>query len=557
MRDQRARSADALREALSFVVIVEIRGKHVCFSHTLQSIDMISLRHVIVQQGGSMQKEPISGEHGDHAREQSDPHEAEASSQREQVRRHRMERMIALARNYRGWTVGRMNGALGRESRRAIPVSGNPKLDLVARLAQILEWDFGDVAQAVWGDDDELGPAAGTEAGHEALRQRCETSSATNASAPPRSTLSFAALDMQAQAEHRSGDVDGMKRTALAMRTIARNGHERAVAANRLAGAYDARGRYTRVLECVREGLGEHGVGADVRLMLRVNLAAANHALWNLDESRAIATSLLTDPSIESPRTRMQRVARAFCHVLRGHGDRRAMLEARDDAAFEALGASAQRELMRAKALYEELVSEFGDSQYVGLADAAAGGILEVRAAVGEIDAADAIEQVVARLERAVEAEEAGIREAPAVREAAGWWSLFGANIAVRAATRGRSGTGRGEDAVDEYERTLAICTNKASEVAEELDHWPMRERTFSLEWIRRDRAREDERRAARPRRSDLGRESMRSKSAHEHCEWTLDEEDLRNLVGAMGRFPFFRPTGWRILDRAAILAPM
>jgi geranylgeranyl pyrophosphate synthase len=44
----------------------------------------------------------------------------------------------------------------------------------------------------------------------------------------------------------------------------------------------------------------------------------------------------------------MQRVARAFCHVLRGHGDRRAMLEARDDAAFEALGASAQRELVRA-----------------------------------------------------------------------------------------------------------------------------------------------------------------------------------------------------------------
>jgi hypothetical protein len=519
------------------------------FSYALQSIDMISLRHTLVQQGGSMQREPIDGEYDSHTRGRSAPHQAEHPLQCDEVRRNRMERMIALARNYRGWSVGRMNGALGRESRRAIPVSGNPKLDLVARLAQILEWDFGDVAQAVWGDDDasdHVGDAAGGAA-------------ASNASdgASSRSTLSFAALDMQAQAEHRSGDVDGMKRTAFAMRAVARNGHERAVAANRLAGAYDARGRYTRVLECVREGLGEHGVGADVRLMLRVNLAAANHALWNLDESRAIATSLLADPSVEAPRNRLQRVARAFCHVLRGHGDRRAMLDARDDGAFKALGTSAHRELARAKELYEELAHEFGDSQYVGLADAATGGIIEVRAAIGEMDVADAIEQVVARLERAVEAEEAGIREAPAVREAAGWWSLFGANIAVRAASQQRIGTRRGESAEDEFERTLAICTNKASEVAEELDHWPMRERTFTLEWIRRDRAREDERRSARARRLDRSTASMRSEPTHERCEWTLDEEDLRNLVGAMGRFPFFRPTGWRILDRATILAPV
>jgi hypothetical protein len=252
------------------------------------------------------------------------------------------------------------------------------------------------------------------------------------------------------------------------------------------------------------------------------------------------------------------------------------MLEARDEATLHALGASAIRELSRAIELYGELAADFGDSQYVGLADAAGGGVLEVRAAVGEIDANDAIAEVVARLERAVEAEEAGIREAPAVREAAGWWSLFGANIAVRAAAReqvgvarrrfggggfgcggsGTRGVGAREDARDDYERTLAICTNKASEVAEELDHWPMRERTFTLEWIRRDRVREEERRAARSWIGERGSGSMRQKPSRGCVEWTLDEEDLRNLVGAMGRFPFFRPTGWRILDQAAILAP-
>ena len=50
-------------------------------------------------------------------------------------RKVRIERMAKLARVYRGWSAAQMSEALGREQSRVGPASGNPKLDLVARLA--------------------------------------------------------------------------------------------------------------------------------------------------------------------------------------------------------------------------------------------------------------------------------------------------------------------------------------------------------------------------------------------------------------------------------------
>ena len=65
-----------------------------------------------------------------------------------ELRRNRIDRMIALAQAYRGWTSGELCEALGREPRRAAPGSGNPKLDLIARLADALDWEVGEVAEA-------------------------------------------------------------------------------------------------------------------------------------------------------------------------------------------------------------------------------------------------------------------------------------------------------------------------------------------------------------------------------------------------------------------------
>ena len=454
------------------------------------------------------------------------------------LRKQRIERMAKLARVYRGWSASQLCDALGREPSRVAPSSGNPKLDLVARLAEALDWELGHVAESVW-------------------EERC----VADGDAPASRARGFAALDAEAQELHRGGAFRAMERVGLAMRHIARTGRERAIAANRLAGAYDGFGRYARVLDCVREGLAERNIGADIRTMLTVNLANANYTLWNLHEARAISDAILENiaagarddvHAAAAPRARIERVAEAFGHALRGHSRRRLIATADSQRESEALAILAAHDLRVAAGLYANLFDDFGDAQYAGLAETARGGELEARVAAGEIAAEDALEQVLERIDRVVDLGEGGLGEGdglagdspvidrPVIEgpllespliESCGWWSVFGANIAMRAGDADaaqfaeRSG----------LEQALAICTNKAADIAEHLDHWPMRERAFTLEWFRRQ---------------TIGRFDPAECAA-----WTLDSDDVRVLVGTMGRFPLFRATGWAILDRAVIAA--
>jgi hypothetical protein len=57
----------------------------------------------------------------------------------DEARKERIGRMMALAKVYRGWTGTQLATALGREPSRAVPLTGNPKLDLIERLADALE----------------------------------------------------------------------------------------------------------------------------------------------------------------------------------------------------------------------------------------------------------------------------------------------------------------------------------------------------------------------------------------------------------------------------------
>jgi hypothetical protein len=217
------------------------------------------------------------------------------------VRRARIERMARLARAYRGWSSTELNAALGRENTRIAPPSGIPKLDLIARLAHALDWELGDVAERLWG-------AGGAAPDDVALR-----------------ALPFAELDARAQADHRAGRYLSMEQVGRAMRAIARTPRERAIAANRLAGAYDGVGRYERVLDSVRAGLAEQEIGADIRLMLTINLANVSYTLWNLHETRAIAESVLERWTADEPRGRLERVGQAFARLLRGQARRRSL----------------------------------------------------------------------------------------------------------------------------------------------------------------------------------------------------------------------------------------
>ena len=452
------------------------------------------------------------------------------SEERTSLRRRRIDQMVRVARTYRGWSSGELSAALGRDRCRMAPSSGNPKLDLVARLADALDWEIGYVAESVW----EVSPEDGDEVARYASR-------------------SFAELDFRAQTIHRASAYGELGTIARAMRRIARTPRERAVAANRLAGSYDGLGRFGRVLDCVREGLAERDIGFDLRLMLTVNLCGAYYALWNLDEAQSLAESLVARLDSAPCESRLRRVGRAFALNLRGQCARRVVAGLSDRDELRGIARAAEADLRRAHDEYAALHAEFGDMQYASLANTAEGAILEVRAASGDLDVDEAIQAALDRLEHAVDVE---TLDEPGLLESWGWWGVFGANIALRAAVecddglrtarlspagagasvRAMAARGRASrsDALrEDFERAIAIFTNKAAEIAEHLNIWPMRERAFTLEWMRRQTA--------------LG------SSADEIRAWTLDDEDVRTLVGTMGRFPMFREVGWRILDTAMI----
>jgi hypothetical protein len=275
--------------------------------------------------------------------------------------------------------------------------------------------------------------------------------------------------------------------------------------------------------------------------MLSVNVANANYTLWHLHEARALAEGVLERFASDAPRTRLERVAQAFGHAIVGHATRRMI--GRCDSPVERVrhAQRAHEALASAESCYRALFDAHGDAQYEGLAHVARGGVIEARVAAGTLSAADGLGEVLEELDRFVDLES---MPSGHLIESAGWWSVFGANIAMRAgAAEAREiaeGAGRGAHGDDaahatDADRAFAVCTNKAFDVGERLGHWPLRERAFTLEWFRRQRG-------------------ARTTAAAAARAWTLDRDDLRALVGAMGRFPFFRPTGWAIIDGAAIM---
>ncbi len=421
------------------------------------------------------------------------PAESGDSMSRDDVRRDRLEQFVDLARIYRRWTKQQVAQALGREPSKMVPESGNPKLDLVIGLADVLDWDVGDVAEGVWREDPE------EKAQIETLAQR-----------------GFFALDREAIEAHRAGDYRRMTTLARAMTLAAQTGVERATACNRLAGAQDGLGRYTKALTALQAGLAEPAVPPHVRMMLEVNLANAHYALWHLIESHAVASGLVDRWTADEPRTRVERVVNAFGHYVRGHSRRRMMESDPQGANHHAK--AAHGDLVRAQTLYDDLASEFDDPSYAGVANTCRGAVLECAAALGTMETHAAIDALMQGLEQVVDVDAYPPGD---WLESYGWWAVFGCNIALR----GSSGP--------ELHRAMAVFSNKASEIAERLENWSMRERAFTFEHLRRQR-------------------QFEAIGSADH--WLLDDEDIRIVAGTMGRFPGFRETGWRILESARAL---
>jgi len=407
-------------------------------------------------------------------------------------RRLRLAQLLDLAQTYQGCTRKALARTLGRDPTKLIPGSGVPKLDLVVDLSRVLDWSVDDVVEFLWVEDEPKADAFEADADYEAL-------------------------DKAAGEAYRSGRFRLMIDLAKRAREVATTGAQRARAGNREAGGWDGLGRFQNILPALQGALQEHPVDADVRRMLQSNLANTYYCLWSLVEARALAAELIHHYKDHPPDGIRDRRTQAYAYYVSGNTYRRLITQEPGLAKDHATAALTDLEV--AGTLYRNLARELEDHSYDGIANTCDGGIIEAEVVLERRSAKDAIATLTAGLDHVQEAVD---NEHAAHVESYGWWSIFGCNIALRSLS-------------DEHElqQRMAVFTNKADEIAEHLDNWAIRERVFTMDHSRWERA-----------RGCTGFDIPR----------VVDDDDVRIITGTMARFPTFRDTGWRILESAKVI---
>jgi tetratricopeptide (TPR) repeat protein len=406
-------------------------------------------------------------------------------------RKERLERLFDLAQAYRGWTRKELAQELGRDPTKLAPESGNPKFDLILQISEVIDWTLDEVADWLWfGKEDNP-------------EKKSESSS-------------FDHLDQKAQDAHRSGEYKKLIRIAHSALDVASNAEEKARAYNRAAGGWDGLGRFSRVLKAAQAGLRENPIQTDLRLLLLTTAANAHYTLWQLDESLGMAQTVIDHYKENIPETNRAKVAQSHAWYVLGHTQRRLLdIETQQSSQY---AYAARCSLHEAMHHYEHLAQEIHES-FGGIANTCRAGILETDVFLGQVDAREALARVVDVISSVVDT--ANVDNGDWL-ESYGWWSIIGCNITLRHIADER-----------DIQRYMALFTNKADEIADQLNHWAMRERVFSMQFEGRQRL--------------IG--------------WTgqdipivIDNDDVRLITGTMGRFPQFRKTGWSILNFGNII---
>jgi hypothetical protein len=291
---------------------------------------------------------------------------------------------------------------------------------------------------------------------------------------------------------------------------------QRARAYRREALGWRRRGRYLDVVESATRGLQEAGATTALRRRLQAILGEAYYALWSLVESRSICRDLLDSYEEHPPQTAEDRRTQAFaCYVSGQTARRQISIELHRS---KNLAASAHQDLERALELYRRLAVDDDDELLEGRANTCLGAMIETDAILGRNCPSDAVARLSHGLDRI--RDPSGLSEPRP--ESYGWWCIYGCNIALR-------------HLVDEQamQQQMAVFTNKADEIATRLDNWSMRERVFTMQYTRWERA---------------------AGSTCFEIPCVIDRDDVRVITGTMGRFPTFRKTGWRILHTAQVV---
>lgn len=353
----------------------------------------------------------------------------------------RLKQVVDLAQIYRGWSRAELAAAMKRDPSNLLPESGNPKLDMVMALAEVLDWPVGDVAESLCDRDDDVSTGS----------------------------LTFASANEMSLAAHRDGDYRRLTSLAKQMLALASSGAQRAQACLRMAGAFDGLGRYSKALEWMQAAISEPGLAPASRALLLGNLANAHYSLWHLVEARALALEVLTPDPTGLHDEHLGRVAIARAEYVAGHATRR--LLAIDSARARFHAAAAKAHLETAERAYCDLAISSGDVKYSGVANTCRGGLLEIDVELGVLTPTEATSRILAGLESVIDV---NAHERGDWLESWGWWAIFGCNISLR------------HLAGDELHRSMAIFTNKAMEIADRQDNWSMRERAFTLEHFRK-----------------------------------------------------------------------
>lgn len=406
--------------------------------------------------------------------------------------RDRLRRLVDLARVYRRWSRQQVAEALGREASKVVPESGNPKLDLVMALSEAMDWEPGHVARCVW---------------HGNARE-------TDASIAGRS---FGDLESEAMLASRSGQWHRLDRLARAMRACARVGPDRAAASHLRAVACAGDGRFADTLRHAQSGLLEIDVPPHTQLLLMRDLACAHDALGHLVESGAVSMQIIGRIG-SAPMTPEMRECQAYAFWIRGNASRRRIDT--DSSLAQQHAADASADLHAAMSAYTGIGADEPGLSATAMAHRCAGALVECDTVLGNLAPADAVRRIEGTLGAVVDVDE---YPAGDWLESHGWWAVFGCGIAMRSLSAAP------------LQRCMAVFTNKAAEIAERVDSWPLRERAFSLEHVRRERAAEE---------------------AGIQPEWILDRDEMRMVAGAVGRFPAFRDTGMEILATARLIEP-
>ncbi len=275
-------------------------------------------------------------------------------------------------------------------------------------------------------------------------------------------------------------------------------------------------GRYLDIVATATRGLNEPGLSPARRRCLRSILADAYYALWSLVEALAVARDLLVTYRAAAPRTRQDQKIHALALYLSGQTQRR--LVSIESRRTRPLASAARRDLEQSLALCRRLALERDDAALEGMANTCVGAMIEMDVAIGSRRPSDGLAQLLSGLDQARDT----AALCPERLESYGWWCIYGCNIALRHLDDER-----------ELQQHMAVFTNKADEISEKLDDWSLRERVFTMQHTQWERA--------------AGSTGFR-------IPCVIDNDDVRVITGAMGRFPCFRETGWCILESAQII---